>query len=424
MEPDYRGDHANASGEKVDSPSTKYCQCHLRSSKLEKPTSLIPGEYILLLDSSGSAARTKAAGLAIAVVMALTACSAGSAAAKKNDARPKVTSAGDQAVVVRVIDGDTFEASVNGEQKTVRLLNVDTPETKDPNKPVECMGPEATNALEQLLPVGSSVRLELDKEPLDKYGRTLAGVFDSKESLVNAEVARMGFGVPVVFEPNTKFYPPVVAAFDEARTKGAGLNSTDIACLPAQQVDEAAEAIEKIVAAPLATVAADLDRSHTGLVAALATVAALKTAATAKKNVSWAAYEAAQLTAMENRLDSAAKAGSAHQAAIGAKKKDLAAAAAAAKKKKLAEAAAAAKKKKLAEAAASAARQAAVAAAAEAERLRNLPPAPAPYVPPAYVPPAYVPPAAPAPAPNPYPGYNGPRCYAPGGQTWTPCSKK
>ncbi|MDF9279416.1 hypothetical protein P4U43_16625, partial [Arthrobacter sp. EH-1B-1] len=69
------------------------------------------------------------------------------------------------------------------------------------------------------------------------------------------------------------------------------------------------------------------------------------------------------------------------------------------------------------------------AAAAEAERIRNLPapyvppaPAPAPYVPPAPAP--YVPPA-PAPAPpaeqNPYPGYNGPRCYAPGGKTWKPC---
>ncbi|WP_222123025.1 hypothetical protein, partial [Staphylococcus epidermidis] len=70
--------------------------------------------------------------------------------------------------------------------------------------------------------------------------------------MVNAEVARMGFGVPVVFEPNTKFYPPVAAAFDEARTKGAGLNSSDIACLPAQRVDRAAEVIEEIVAAPLA----------------------------------------------------------------------------------------------------------------------------------------------------------------------------
>ena len=359
-----------------------------------------------MLETSGTAARTKAVGLAIAAVMALTACNAGSASADKNAAGPASKSASDQAVVVRVVDGDTFEASIGGEQKTVRMLNVDTPETKDPKAPVECMGPEATQALEQLLPVGSKVTLELDKEPLDKYGRTLAGVFDASGRLVNAEIARMGFGVPVLFEPNRKFYPPVVAAFEEARTSGVGLNSAEIPCLPSQQIEQAAKTIETLVAAPLAETATDLDESHAGVVTALAAVAALKAAANAKNHVHWAAYSAAKLTAMVNRLDAAAEAGAGHKTAIGAKKKDLADAATAESARKAAEAAAAA------------------AVAAEAERLRKLPPVPAPYVPPAYVPPAYVPPAAPAPAPNPYPGYNGPRCYAPGGKTWTPCSKR
>ena len=363
----------------------------------------------MLSQTSGTAARTKAVGLAISAVMALTGCNAGSAAPEKNAAGPTTNSARDGAVVVRVVDGDTFEASVNGEQKTVRLLNVDTPETKDPKAPVECMGPEATSALEQLLPAGSKVTLEMDKEPLDKYGRTLAGVFDPTGKLVNAEVARMGLGVPVLIEPNSKFYPPVVAAFEDARTRGVGLNSAEIPCLPAQQIEQAAKTIETIVAAPLAEAASDLDESHAGLVAALAAAAALKAAANDKNHVHWAAYQAAQLTAMVNRLDSAAEAGAAHKIAIGAKKKDLADAAAAESARQVAEASAAA------------------AAAAEAERLRNLPPVPAPYVPRAYVPPAYVPPAyvpPAAPAPNPYPGYTGPRCYAPGGKTWTPCSKR
>lgn len=364
----------------------------------------------MLSESSGNATRTKAVGLAIATVLALSGCTAGSANDGKKVAEAATDSAVDQAVVVRVIDGDTFEAAIDGEQKTIRLLNVDTPETKDPKSPVECMGPEATKALEELLPVGSKVRLELDKEPLDKYGRTLAGVFDSGGKLVNAEIARLGFGVPVLFEPNRKFHPPVVAAFEDAQTRGVGLNSADVPCLPAQQIELAAEAVETIVAAPLADVTADLDKSHAGLVVALATIAALKAAANAKNHVQWAAYKPAQLTAMVSRLDSATKDGTARQTAIGAKKTALADAAAAEAARQAAEASAAA------------------AAAAEAERLRKLP-APAPYVPPAYVPPAYVPPAyvppaAPAPAPNPYPGYNGPRCYAPGGKSWTPCSKK
>jgi micrococcal nuclease len=342
----------------------------------------------------------KFAGLATAAALALSGCNASTT--KEAGDTASLNSNAHEAIIVRVIDGDTFVASTEGGEKTVRLLNVDTPETKDPNAPIECMGPEAAQALEKLLPVGAKVRLELDQEPLDKYGRTLAGVLDSSGRLVNAEVARQGLGVPVLFEPNRKFYQPVVDAFEEARRAGAGLNSTDIPCLPAQQVEVAAKAVESLVAVPLADTDVDLDKGHAGLVTALTTVAALKAAAEAKKLVHWSAYEPSQLNALVTRLTAANTAGSARQTDI------------------------AAKKKALSDAAAEAARRAAeanAAAAAEAERLRNLPPAPPPYVAPAYVPPAYVPPA-PVPAPNPYTGYTGPRCYAPGGKSWTPCSKK
>ena len=365
----------------------------------------------MLSGKQGTSARAKTLGLVVAAALTLAGCTRGTASLKRDAATE--TNAGTQATVIRVIDGDTFEAAVNNEQKTVRLLNVDTPETKDPNAPVECMGPEATKALEQLLPVGSRVELELDTEPLDKFGRTLAGVFDSHGKLVNAEIARLGLGVPVLFEPNRKFHPPVVAAFEEARTNGLGLNSADVPCLPAQQVGPAVGAVETLVAAPLADVNVDLDKSDTALVAALASLAALKAAANVKDDVLWAAYNTERRTAMVTRLDAAASAGKARQTAISAKKKHIADAAAAESARQVAEAEAAESARHVAEAA----------AAAEAERLRNIP-HPAPYVPPAPVPPANVAPAAPAPAPNPYPGYNGPRCYAPGGKSWTPCSKR
>ncbi|MEC5190696.1 MULTISPECIES: thermonuclease family protein [unclassified Arthrobacter] len=365
----------------------------------------------MLSEEQGTAARARTLGLVVAAALTLAGCNAGTASLKRDAAAE--TSSRTQATVVRVIDGDTFEASVNNEQKTVRLLNVDTPETKDPNAPVECMGPEATKALEQLLPAGSKVELELDKEPLDKFGRMLAGVFDSHGKLVNAEIARLGLGVPVLFEPNRKFHPPVVAAFEEARTNGIGLTSADVPCLPAQQVELAVGAVETLVAAPLADVNVDLDKSHTALVAALALLAALKAAASVKDHVLWTAYTTDRRTVMVTRLDAAASAGKARQAAISAKKKHIADAAAAESARQVADAAAAESARQVADAA----------AAAEAERLRNVPP-PAPYVPPARVPPANVAPAAPAPAPNPYPGYNGPRCYAPGGKSWTPCSKR
>lgn len=272
------------------------------------------------------------------------------------------------------------------------------------------------------------MRLELDEEPTDKHGRTLAGVFDSRGTLLNAEVARQGLGVPVLIEPNRRFYPAVVNAFEEARTRAVGLNSTDLACLPAQQVERAVAAVETITSLPVSESTSVLDKSNAGLVTALATIAALKTASAAKDKVHWAAYEASRLTALVSRLNSAASAAKTRQAAIRSKKKSIADAAAAAKAARVkAEAAAkAAAAKAVAEAAAAAAAAAkakadAEGAAAEAERIRNLPPVYVPPAPPVYTPPAYAPPAAPAPVSDPYAGYTGPRCYAPGGKTWRPC---
>jgi len=56
---------------------------------------------------------------------------------------PTATPAHVQAQVVRVIDGDTIEVSIGGELYKVRYIEIDTPETKHPEKPVEWMGAEA-----------------------------------------------------------------------------------------------------------------------------------------------------------------------------------------------------------------------------------------------------------------------------------------
>lgn len=371
--------------------------------------------------SPGYRALLKSASVAVAAALVLTACTT-------NNSQQAPSAAGQdaarsEATVSRVIDGDTFVALTSRGEKTVRLLNVDTPETKDPSAPVECLGPEATAALEQLLPVGSVVRLELDEEPTDKYGRTLAGVFDSSGTLINAEVARQGLGIPMLIEPNRKFYPAVVEAFEEARIRAVGLNSTEITCLPTQQVDRAVKAVETIVAIPLSDSSSALDRSRAGIVTALATIAALKTAATARNKIVWAAYKPARLAGLVSRLDSSAAAATTHQAAIKGKKKSVAAAAAAKAARVKAEAAAKAAAAKASAAAKRKAAATAAAAAAESERVRSLPPVYVAPAPPVYVPPVYVPPAAPAPAPvtDPYAGYTGPRCYAPGGKTWRPC---
>lgn len=150
---------------------------------------------------------------------------------------------GSKATVLRIIDGDTIEVSLRGERETVRLLNIDTPETKHPDKSVQCLGPEATAFLEELLPTGIRVDLEYDQERFDKYGRTLAGVFLG-EQLVNAEIAAQGLGVAVVYEPNRRFYDQVKAAEMNARDAKTGLFSPDLECTIAGQLEELQQQIE------------------------------------------------------------------------------------------------------------------------------------------------------------------------------------
>jgi len=93
-------------------------------------------------------------------------------------------------LVKRVIDGDTIQLS-NGER--VRLIGVDTPETKHPKKPVEYFGKEAS-AFTKKMVEGKSVTLKYDWQRKDKYGRTLAYVYLKDGTFLNAEIVKRGYG--------------------------------------------------------------------------------------------------------------------------------------------------------------------------------------------------------------------------------------
>ncbi|GAA3793888.1 thermonuclease family protein [Micrococcus endophyticus] len=144
---------------------------------------------------------------------------------------------GDVAVVQSVADGDTLRVSLDGVSTPVRLLNIDTPETRHPSKPVQCQGPEATAALKSMIGPGDTVVLQYDDVLLDRHDRLLAGVFVDGV-LVNAEMARLGLGEPVVFDGNVRFLPEVEAAWEQARADGVGLFSGECA------VEEAPEPVE------------------------------------------------------------------------------------------------------------------------------------------------------------------------------------
>ena len=181
------------------------------------------------------------------------------------------------ATVTKVVDGDTIDVRHDGEVHRVRLLNIDAPESVDPDEPVACMGLVASRFLRDRLPVGTEVRLEYDEERLDRYDRELAGVFLG-ESLLNAEIAREGLGVAMSIEPNTKFYAQVAAAQQEAEAAGRGLYSEDSACtLPAQAQQLEATTETVAAAAPVAGAGLEAFDAHgAALVAAGGTAAALE----------------------------------------------------------------------------------------------------------------------------------------------------
>jgi len=124
-----------------------------------------------------------------------------------------------QALVVRAIDGDTLLLS-DGER--VRLLGVNTPETKHPTKPVEPFGIEAWEFTRQHVE-GRSVRLELDLEQRDEYGRLLAYVY-LDDWFLNEELIRAGLSAAQTrFDYSDTMKRRFLAAERQARSEHRGL---------------------------------------------------------------------------------------------------------------------------------------------------------------------------------------------------------
>jgi micrococcal nuclease len=126
------------------------------------------------------------------------------------------------AQVVDVVDGDTIKVSMEGEVYTVRYIGIDAPETKDPNRPVEWMGPEASAANERLVG-GKMVYLEKDVSESDRYGRLLRYVYLGDGSFVNATLVRQGYAVASSYPPDVKHQDLLRQAEQEAREAERGL---------------------------------------------------------------------------------------------------------------------------------------------------------------------------------------------------------
>ena len=124
-----------------------------------------------------------------------------------------------------ITDGDTL---VCEDGTRVRLLLIDTPEMDQGE-----FGRRARRALLELAPPGSRLGMELDVETTDRYGRTLAYLYDQEGRFVNEAMVRRGFAVTLTYPPNVKHVERMKRALEEAREARVGLWSTPaFDCLP------------------------------------------------------------------------------------------------------------------------------------------------------------------------------------------------
>ncbi len=131
---------------------------------------------------------------------------------------------GSNASVVRVVDGDTIVADISGKSEKIRMIGFNTPESVDPRKPVECFGKEASARMKELLPPHTPIRLERDAESRDVYGRLLAYVYRSSDSMfVNLEMVSEGYAHVLSIAPNTTYADRFRSAERVARDATRGL---------------------------------------------------------------------------------------------------------------------------------------------------------------------------------------------------------
>jgi micrococcal nuclease len=123
--------------------------------------------------------------------------------------------------VIKMPDGDTLIANVDGHEVTVRLIGMDTPEVVDPRKPIQCYGPEASAKGKELLN-GKDIFLEKEKgrEAYDKYGRVLAYAHLPDGSLYNEYMIKAGFAREYTFNKEKYKYQKDFKAAQKAAEKG------------------------------------------------------------------------------------------------------------------------------------------------------------------------------------------------------------
>jgi len=122
-------------------------------------------------------------------------------------------------IVTRVVDGDTIQIDTG---QKVRYIGMNTPETVDPRRPVQCFGHEAS-AYNKNLVLNKKVKLVKDVSEKDKYGRLLRYVYLADGTFVNLKLVQDGYAYADTFPPDVAHADDFVKAQRQAREAKLGL---------------------------------------------------------------------------------------------------------------------------------------------------------------------------------------------------------
>lgn len=130
--------------------------------------------------------------------------------------------------VTDVTDGDTIRIDLDGTNERVRLIGINTPETVDPRKTVECFGKEASARMKDLAE-GKIVRLEYDdtQSLRDAYGRLLAYVYLEDGEMLNRKMLAEGYAYEYTYMTPYKYQTEFKELQNIARNSERGLWSPE-----------------------------------------------------------------------------------------------------------------------------------------------------------------------------------------------------
>jgi len=139
-------------------------------------------------------------------------------------------------LVAYVVDGDTVAVRIDRGMERVRLIGIDTPESRKNEqarlqaerserdiKTIMDFGRRAKDTLKGLLPKGTELRIEYDIQKRDKYGRLLGYVYRADNTMVNEEMILRGYAQVLTVPPNVKYVDRFKKALAKSQKEKRGL---------------------------------------------------------------------------------------------------------------------------------------------------------------------------------------------------------